>query len=132
MTKSVNNHTLWTVQALLALLFLFTGTIKLALPIAQLTQLVNLPGFCVRFLGTAEILAAFGLILPRLLRIRQELTSLAAICLTIIMIGAVTLTLGAGGGATALGSALVGSLLIYVARGRRVPARPAVLFPQAA
>ena len=85
-------YVLWIVQGLLALLFLFTGGIKLVLPLEVLTEGSPLPGWFVRFLGVAEVLGAIGLILPGLLRIRPGLTPLAACGLVIIMIGADALT----------------------------------------
>jgi tellurite resistance protein TehA-like permease len=54
-------YVLWVTQALLALLFLFTGGIKLALPLEVLTEQTPLPGWFVRFLGMAEVLGASGL-----------------------------------------------------------------------
>ena len=84
------NLALWIVQGLLALIFLFTGGMKLALPLEELTAQLPLPGWFVRFLGVAEVLGAIGLILPGLLRIRPGLTPLAAAGLVIIMIGATT------------------------------------------
>ena len=36
--KTVSNYTLWTVQVLLALLFLFAGGMKLVLPIEAMTK----------------------------------------------------------------------------------------------
>ena len=86
-------YVLWIVQGLLALLFLFTGGIKLVLPIEVMTEQTPLPGPFVRFLGVAEVLGAIGLILPGLLRIRPVLTPLAAAGLVIIMTGATVLTL---------------------------------------
>lgn len=71
-------YVLWTVQVLLALLFLFTGGIKLVLPLEMLTEQTPLPGWFVRFLGGVEVLGAIGLILPGLLRVRLGLTPLAA------------------------------------------------------
>src|SRR6266699_4038992 len=94
-------YTLWTVQGLLALLFLFTGGMKLVLPLAELTKQMPLPGLFVRFIGVAEVLGAIGLILPGLLRIRRDLTPLAAAGLVIIMVGATVVTLMIGGGVTA-------------------------------
>ena len=91
------NYVLWTVQGLLALLFLFAGGMKLALPIEVLTKQMPLPGLFLRFIGMAEVLGAIGLILPGLLRIRQGLTPLAAAGLVIVMIGATVLTLATGG-----------------------------------
>ena len=108
----------WIVQASLALIFLFTGGMKLALPLEELTAQLPLPGWFVRFLGLAEVLGALGLILPGLLRIRPGLTPLAAVGLVVIMIGATVLTLAAGAVAVALISLIVGLLAAFVAYGR--------------
>jgi tellurite resistance protein TehA-like permease len=71
-------YVLWIIQTLLALLFLFTGGVKLVLPLEVLTEQSPLPGWFVRFIGVAEVLGAIGLILPGLLRIQPGLTPLAA------------------------------------------------------
>ena len=39
-----------------------------------------------RFIGISELLGAIGLILPPLLKIRPQLTTLAAACLTLVML----------------------------------------------
>src|SRR5215203_5752359 len=118
----IMTYALWIVQGLLALLFLFTGGIKLVLPLEVLTQGSPLPGWFVRFLGVAEVLGAIGLILPGLLRIRPGLTPLAAAGLVIIMIGATVLTLAGvvpgGGVAPVLIPLVVGLLSAFVAYGR--------------
>ena len=117
----IMTYALWIVQGLLALLFLFTGGIKLVLPLEVLTEGTPLPGWFVRFLGVAEVLGAIGLILPGLLRIRPGLTPLAAAGLVIIMIGATVLTLAGvvpGGVALALIPLVVGLLSEFVAYGR--------------
>ncbi len=80
---------------------------------------VALPGAFIRFIGICEVLRALGLILPGVLRIRPELTPLAALGLVVIMVGAMTLTVASGGGAAALMPLVVGVLLVSVARGRR-------------
>jgi uncharacterized membrane protein YphA (DoxX/SURF4 family) len=115
----IKNYGLWTVQWLLALLFLWAGGMKLVLPLEMLKGPVALPGLFVRFIGVAETLGAVGLILPWLLRIRPALTPLAAVGLVIIMIGATVITLIGAGGAFALFPALVGILAASVAYGRR-------------
>ena len=112
------NYTLWAVQWLLALLFLFAGGMKLALPIEVMTNQMPLPGLFLRFIGLAEALGAIGLVLPGLLRIRQGLTPLAAAGLVIIMIGATALTWARGGVAAALMPLVVGFLAAFVAYGR--------------
>jgi hypothetical protein len=65
------------------------------------------------------VLGAVGLILPWALRIRPELTSLAAAGLVVIMIGATVSTLAIGGGALALVDVAIGLLAAVVAYGRR-------------
>lgn len=124
--RSALHITLWVVQVLLALLFIWAGGIKLVLPLEQLAGppgTVQLPGAFLRFIGVAELLGGLGLILPALLRIRPGLTPLAAAGLVIIMIGAVGTTLAAeiplG---TKIGMALIpgvtGLLAAFVAYGR--------------
>jgi hypothetical protein len=112
------NYALWIVQGLLALIFLFTGGMKLILPLDKLTGPLPLPGLLLRFIGVAEMLGAIGLILPGLLRIRPGLTPLAAAGLVIIMIGATVTTLATAGVAMALFPLVVGILAAFVAYGR--------------
>jgi hypothetical protein len=111
-------YALWTVQGLLALLFLFAGGMKLVLPIEALTGQMPLPGLFVRFIGVAEVVGAMGLILPGPLRIRPSLTPLAAAGLMIVMIGATVLTLAGGAVAPALVPLMVGLLSAFVVYGR--------------
>ena len=112
------NIALWIFQALLALLFLFAGGVKLILPIEEMTKQMPLPGLFLRFIGVCEVLGGLGLILPGLLRIRPALTPLAAAGLVIIMIGAIALTLKSGQIGPALFSLVVGLLAAFVAYGR--------------
>ena len=112
------NVTLWTVQGLLAALFVFAGTMKLVMPIEAMAGPVALPGLFLRFIGVAEVLGALGLILPGLLRIHAELTPLAAVGLGIIMIGAVVVTIMGGAVAPAAVPLVVGVLAASVAYGR--------------
>ncbi|MDR3704205.1 MAG: DoxX family protein [Candidatus Sulfopaludibacter sp.] len=114
------NYALWAVQVLLALLFVFAGGMKLALPIEALAKLAPLPGLFLKFIGVAEVTGALGLILPGTLRIRQGLTALAAAGLAVIMAGATVVTLATGGGNAALMPVVVGCLAALVARGRMI------------
>jgi|SRR5436305_3421052 len=112
---------LWLVQGLLALLFLFAGSMKLIMPVEMMTaqMRVPLPGLFLQFIGIAEVAGALGLILPGLLRIKPGLTKLAAYGLFIIMIGATVVTLLGGDVAPALYPLVVGLLCAVVAYGRR-------------
>jgi uncharacterized membrane protein YphA (DoxX/SURF4 family) len=111
-------YALWIVQGLLALLFLFAGSMKLVMPLEQLAGPVELPGPFLRFIGVAEALGAIGLILPGLLRVRPGLTPLAAAGLVIIMLGATVIGLVTGQIVMVLIPLVVGLLAAFVAYGR--------------
>ena len=112
------NIVLWIIQVLLALLFLLAGGTKLILPIAEMTKDIHLPGLFLRFLGVAEVLGALGLILPGALRIKPGLTSLAAVGLMIIVIGATVITATNGPIVGAILPFTTTLLLAFVAYGR--------------
>ncbi|RME91818.1 MAG: DoxX family protein, partial [Bacteroidetes bacterium] len=87
---------------LVALAFLFAGTMKLITPYAELTAE---PGMAwakdfsatqIQGIGALEVLGALGLILPILLKKWQFLVPLAAIGLALIMVGAAAVHLGRG------------------------------------
>jgi hypothetical protein len=90
--RPMMTNVLWTIQGLLALLFLFTGGMKLMLPIEVLTAQMPLPAVFLRFIGLCEVLGALGLVLPGLLKIRTDLTPLAARGLVVLMVGATMFT----------------------------------------
>lgn len=106
---------LWTLQGLLAALFLFTGGIKLVMPIATLARDTSLPELFIRFIGVLEVIGALGLVLPGLLQRRAALTPLAALGLVIIMSGALGVSLTTGHADTAAIPIVVGIGLAIVA-----------------
>ena len=110
------NALLWTIQALLAALFLFAGVMKFVMPDEQLTAQSPFSAGFIHFIGVAEIFGALGLILPGITHIRTRLTPLAAAGLVIIMAGATALTLS--GGAAALFPLVIGVLAAYVGYAR--------------
>ena len=114
------NIALWTVQVLLAVLFLFAGGMKLVMPMDEMMKQmpIPLPGWFMIFTGVVEVLGAIGLILPWLLGIRPGLTPLAAAGLAIVMVGATVYTFAAGDIAPALMPLAVGLLAAFVAYGR--------------
>lgn len=124
------NKVLWTLQVLLALFFgLASGAAKFLVPMEMLesSMPIPLPEAFVKFIGVCEILGALGLVLPGLLRIRTELTPLAAAGLTLITIGAAVYQLAAGQPGNAVFAVAIGLLCAFVAYGRwRIaPLRPA-------
>lgn len=112
-------YVLWTIQALLAALFMFGGVFKLITPMDDLyAQMpLALPGIFIRFVGLCEVLGALGLILPGLLRIRRDLTPLAAKCLVVLMVGAAMFTPAEAPAMAAL-PIVVGLLAAAIAIGR--------------
>jgi DoxX-like family len=114
-----SNRWLWAAQAVLALTFLFTGGLKLALPAEKLVGPVPIPVLFMRFIGVCECLGALGLVLPGLLRIRQRLTPTAAVGLVLIMTGATVITIMGGMPLPAIGPLLLGVIAALIAYGRR-------------
>jgi|SRR5215813_15674380 len=117
------NILLWIIQVLLALMFLMAGGMKLWLPSDVLLSMgppnqVVFPGWFIKFIGLCEVLGALGLILPGLFKRQQYLTPLAAIGLTIIMIGAVVVTVIGPGFQFAISPLVIGLLCVFVAYGR--------------
>jgi uncharacterized membrane protein YphA (DoxX/SURF4 family) len=114
------NIVLWILQILIALLFLFSGGVKLVGPLDQFVKGMPpwlTPDF-LRFIGVCEVAGGLGLILPRLLRIKPGLTPLAAVALIGIMIGATVVTATFASPAQAVFPAIVGIMLAFIAYGR--------------
>lgn len=113
------NRLLWTAQIVLALLFLFAGSMKFIMPVDKMQSgPVVLPLGFLYFIGVCECLGAFGLVLPGLTRIRTGLTPLAAAGLTIIMVGATTITAIGMGVVPALFPFVVGLISSSIVYGR--------------
>ena len=123
-------YVLWTLQALLALAFLFAGGMKLVMPIEMLTEQSPLPGLFIRVVGVLEVAGALGLILPGIFRVKARLlTPLAAVELAQVMVAAAVLTLATTGDYVSAAIPLViGVLLAGVAAGRYLtPRRPSAI-----
>jgi putative oxidoreductase len=87
--KSILNIVLWVLRVLFAFAFLNAGYLKTFRPIQEIAVTIfwapALPELLVRCIGVSELLGAIGLILPALLKIRPQLTTLAAACLALVM-----------------------------------------------
>jgi uncharacterized membrane protein len=87
----------WIVGALLALLYLYSGGLKVLRSPDQLRPMMGwvdtVPLRLVRTIGVLEILGAIGLILPPLTGIAVALALAAAIGLVLIQVGAISLHL---------------------------------------
>jgi len=119
------NILLWIIQVLLMLVFLFSGGMKLAIPADQLQAqapptMIHFSNAFMKFIGTCEVLGGLGLVLPGLFRIGKGLTPLAAVGLTIIMIGAVVISVMGLGIAAGVIPFIVGVLCVFVAYERGI------------
>ncbi|AWT27143.1 MULTISPECIES: DoxX family protein [Corynebacterium] len=86
---------LWVVNIILAVSFVGSGLMKIGRARESLVESGQewADGFSentVKLIGAVEFLGALGLILPRALDILPVLTPVAATCLFVVMVGAVT------------------------------------------
>jgi DoxX-like family len=90
----------WIVGALLALLYLYSGGLKVARSPDQLRPMMGwvdaVPLRLVRTIGVLEVLGALGLILPPLTGIAPGLALVAAAGLVLIQVGGISLHLSRG------------------------------------
>jgi hypothetical protein len=114
------NIALWVAQGLVAFAMLGAGGFKLATPRAKLAEKMKWAATWtdsnVKLLGLAEALGGVGLVLPWLLGIVPILTPVAAVCLAIIMAGAVKTHLDLK--ESPLPPLVLGVLCVFVAIGR--------------
>jgi uncharacterized membrane protein YphA (DoxX/SURF4 family) len=111
-------YALWSLQILLAALFIFAGASKFTQPIAELAAQSQLSVPFMQFIGVCELLGGLGLVLPGVLRIATVLTPLAATGLVLVMAGAVVTTARVQGAGPAAFPGIVGLLAAFVAYGR--------------
>ena len=108
------NAALWTLQVLLAAVYVFSAVGKLTAEAQNVAGFeamgLGMPGMYI--IGALELAGAIAMFIPRL-------TGLAALCFVVLMIGAVTITLAIGGGILVAMPAAVGVLAAIVAYGRR-------------
>jgi uncharacterized membrane protein len=123
---------LWVIQGILAAMFLMAGFMKSFTPIEKLAE--SLPWVkeyspaLVRFIGISELLGALGLILPSMLRIKPQLTPLAALGIFIIMVLAAGFHLMRAENEALPITVIIGALALFVAWGRykKLPIQPKV------
>jgi len=121
------NITLWILQILLALVFLAHGLLFVSPPPEVAAQMnAALPRWFQLFLGTAEILAAIGLTLPGLTRIRPGLVPAAAAGIMIVMVSATAVHLSRREFRAAVITVVLLLIATFVAYGRwrRLPIAP--------
>lgn len=115
------NVFLWVLQIALAVYFGLTGVMHFVVPPglpAPMSWMYELPPGLHWISGGAEVLAALGLVLPGLTKIRPQLTALAAAGLVLVMLGAAVWHISRAETATLLMNAVLAGVSGFVAYGR--------------
>jgi uncharacterized membrane protein YphA (DoxX/SURF4 family) len=115
------NVLLWVIQVVLAVYFFITGLIHFSPPPGlpdPMAWMYDLSAPLHYVSGIAEILAAFGLILPAATRIQPRLTPLAAMGLVVIMVLAAVFHLARAEYPNIIMNLFLAALAGFVAYGR--------------
>lgn len=112
---------LWVAQVTLAVLFI-AGAIMKFQPIETISAMMpwtgQVPIWIVRLLGLIDLLAAVGLILPSMLRIKPQLTTWAALSIITLMFSAIVFHVSRGE-ASAIGVNIISAIIaLFIVWGR--------------
>lgn len=114
------NTSLWIAQAFVALVVVLAGTTKLVFAREQLEKRMHWaaswPRWRIKLLGLAEVAGAVGLVAPAATGIAPVLTPIAALCLAVLMAGAVRTHQRLGEGFVP--AVVIGVLCVGLAAGR--------------
>jgi uncharacterized membrane protein len=120
------NTALWVAQAFVALVVTSTGTAKLVFPRERLARQMHWatawPRGRIKLLGLAELAGGAGLILPMATGIAPVLTPIAALCLAVLMAGAIRTHQRLGEGF--LPAVVIGVLSVAIAAGQAPSCTP--------
>ncbi len=116
------NRVLWTLQILLAIVFVAHGAMML-FPPAEIARLMNeeMPRWFQLFIGISEVLAAIGLTLPAITGVQPWLVAWAAGGLMIVMVSATVFHLTRREYSAAATTIVLLAMATVVARGRYQP-----------
>lgn len=115
---------LWIVTALLALLMLMAGGMKLAKSKAELAENERMAWTddfsqtAIRGIGALELAAAIGLILPGVTGIAPWLVPAAAIGVILLQVGAAIVHIRRGEGQAIVGNVVIAAMALFIAWGR--------------
>jgi uncharacterized membrane protein YphA (DoxX/SURF4 family) len=113
---------LWTAQVLLAATLIWSGSVKLARPVAELAAMWpwagEVPVAVVKLTAVVDLLGAIGLIFPALFRIQPKLTPVAALGIVVLMICAAVFHIARGEASSIGVNVVVGAIALFIAWGR--------------
>ena len=114
---------LWTVQALLFLLFVGTGVWKLTTPVSALAAkfpwMSEVSPAFLRLTAVVDLLGGLGVLLPTLTRVKPGLTVLAALGCAVFQLCAIVFHVARGEAANTPFNFLLVALSVFVLWGRR-------------
>ena len=118
---------LWIAQAVLAISLVWAALMKLGQPIEKLSAMWpwtgQVPAGLVKLTGLLDLASALGLILPSLLRIKPNLTAVAAMGIVVLMVCASIFHITRGE-ASLIGVNIIFAVIAgFIAWGRLVKAR---------
>ena len=122
------NLVLWIVAGLLAAVLLISS-VKIFVPRERLASMggaaaqwiLDFSPTALKVIGTLEILAAMGLILPAVLDIAPILVPVTATCVAVLFVGAVIMRLRRGEKLTIIPDLIYFAMAVFVAWGRFGP-----------
>lgn len=118
-TSKAMNITLWAAQGLLALTFIWAGSMKVlkpeGLPFPWVKDNPNL----VIITGIVDILGGLGIVLPRALRVQPKLTVFTAYGIIALMIAAIIFHISRGEANNIGVNIFILLLAVFIAWGRR-------------
>ena len=121
-TSKALNIVLWVAQVFLAATLIWAASMKLFQPIDKLSTMwpwtAQIPVTYVNLTGIIDLLAALGLILPGLLRIKPRLTAIDSICIIILMICASIFHISRGEASVIGVNIVFAALAAFIAWGR--------------
>jgi hypothetical protein len=114
------NTTAWIAQALLAVAMAGAGAMKLMKPKAELATsgmawVEDFRDNQVKGIGSLEILAALGLMLPALLDLAPELVGVAAVGVVLLMLGAAATHIKRGEGQMVPVNLVIAAIAVFIA-----------------
>jgi len=114
------NSGLWVLQIVLAVAFGLAGSMKVVVRREQLARRMHWandwPRSRIKLLGLAEVAGAVGVVAPMATGLAPVLTPLAAVCLAVLMVGAVRTHQRLRESVAPAG--ILGALCVFVAVGR--------------
>ena len=122
-SSKILNILLWVAQVLLAITFIWAGTMKLVKPTDLPWPWVKENPGLVKAAGIFDLLAGIGIILPTLLPIQPKITIYAAYGTVLLMLAAIIFHISRGEASQIGFNIFVSIIAVFIAWGRQKKAQ---------